>query len=405
MTNANLIVQDQLTIVLILTVGSLLATVLGYLTERLKLSPILGYLLAGYFIGPFSPGFVADMEVSEQLAEIGVILMMFGVGLQLRWQELAHVKAIAILGAISQTLFTTVVGAVLIYWLGWTLEAALVIGLSIGIASTVVLARVLYDNGLHNTQIGHIALTWLICEDFIAVFALLLLPTIAAMGKGEQLNLAEIFSSLGVIVAKFSIWIAILFTVGRRFTDYVLKELAAIRSHELFTLATLAITFAIAVGSVTLTGTSIALGAFISGMVIGQTSVRQQASVTLMPLKDLFVVMFFLSIGMLFNPVAVLSHAFPFMIALTIVLVGKPLIAFIIVRALKYKAHISVLVALALAQIGEFSFILAEEATRLSILPDEGFDIIVACAFVSLAINPLLFKGYRRLEKKFAALP
>lgn len=382
----------HLTIVVILTVGSILAAILGYFTERLRLSPILGYLLAGYFIGPFSPGFVADLGISEQLAEIGVILMMFGVGLHLRWQELMYVKTIAITGALGQTLFATALGGLLSYSLGWSLEGSIVLGLSIGVASTVVLARVLSDNGLQNTEAGHIALSWLIGEDFIAVFALLLLPTMAAMKGGQDIDLVEVSASLGFVIVKFAVWVVILFTVGRRLASYVLIKIVRLHSHELFTLATLAITFAIAIGSVTLTGTSIALGAFMAGMVVGQTTLRQQVSYTLLPLKDLFVVVFFLSIGMLFNPMAVVEHFALFFSTLVVVIIGKPLIAFLLTRIMRYSHQVSFAVALALAQIGEFSFILVEEATKLKILPDEGFDIIVACAFISLAINPLLFR-------------
>lgn len=390
------IMHDQLKIVIILTVGSILATILGYLTDRIKLSPILGYLLAGYFIGPFSPGFVADAAISEQLAEIGVILMMFGVGLHLRWQELFHVKSIAIIGAVMQTLFSTAVGALLIYWLDWTLESAVVVGISLGVASTVVLARVLSDNQLHNTKAGHIALGWLVCEDFIAILALLLLPYISAMSQGHSVDLQETIFQLGLIVGKFTIWVVILFTVGRRLASFILQKIVLSHSQELFTLATLAITFAIVMGTVAFTGTSAALGAFMAGMVIGQTTLRYQVSGHLKPVKDLFVAIFFLSIGMLFNPNAILDNFLVFLVCLMVILVGKPLVAWAITRMMNYSNEIAVVVALALAQIGEFSFILADEATQLKILPDDGFDIIVACAFISLSLNPLLFRVLKK---------
>jgi CPA2 family monovalent cation:H+ antiporter-2 len=378
--------------------GLIIATILGYFTQRIKLSPILGYLLAGYLIGPFSPGFVADLDVSEQLAEIGVILMMFGVGLHLRWQELMHVKAIAITGALSQTLFSTVIGALLVSNLGWSLEASIIIGLSTGIASTVVLARVLSDNNLQNTTAGHISLSWLICEDFLAVIALLLLPTLGELTKGNLVDWHTVVSSLAIIMTKFAIWVVALFTVGKKLISYALNKIIQTRSHELFTLSTLAITFAIAIGTVTLTGTSIALGAFIAGMVIGQTTLRHTISSNLLPLKEVFVVVFFLSIGMLFNPEAVFDNFLIFIIILLIILLGKPFVAWFIVWFFKYPVKTATIVALALAQIGEFSFILAEEASKFKIFPDEGFDIIVACAFISLALNPLVFRLFSKTK-------
>lgn len=382
----------QLKIVVVLTVASALATLLGFVTERLKLSPLLGYLLAGYFIGPYSPGFVADLEISEQLAELGVILMMFGVGLHLKWEELFKVKGIAITGALGQTLFSAVISIIFITMLGWEQEAALLIGLSVGIASTITLVRVLSDNKLNNSATGHISLSWLICEDFIAVFALLLLPSLSTDQNFADIAWFKIFTPFLLITLKFILWTFFLFTLGRRIVVFLLEQIIKIDSPELFTLATLAIAFAIALGTVLLTHASIALGAFIGGMIVGQTQLRKQISTNLRPMKDTFVVIFFLSIGMLFNPVAIFDHFAAFIGVLTIILVIKPLIAWLILRGLKYSNEVAVLVAMALAQVGEFSFILAEEGTKLRILPEDGYDIIVACAFISLAINPLLFR-------------
>lgn len=382
----------HLDIVMILTIGSILATVFGYFTDRIKLSPILGYLLAGYFIGPYSPGFVANAELSEQLAEIGVILMMFWVGIHIKWQELVHVKNLAVFGALAQTLFSTIVGVILIKSIGWSLEAAIIIGISIGIASTVVMVRVLSDNKLQNTPAGYISLSWLICEDFLAVFCLLLLPILAGLKAGESIEWHDLILSFAMILLKFVILVGILFTFGRRIVSFILNKIIGSRSHELFTLATLAITFAITVGFALFTGTSIALGAFIAGMLIGQTALHTHISANLMPLRDAFVVFFFLSIGMLFNPIAVGKNFFLFLGLLAIILIVKPLVASVIVRFWKYPNQVALGVALALAQIGEFSFILAEEAARLKLLPDAGYDLIIACALISLALNPLLFK-------------
>ncbi len=382
----------NLKIVYILTVGFTLASILGYLSQRVKLSPILGYLLAGYAIGPFFPGFVADLVVSEQLAEIGVILMMFGVGLHFKWQDLVNVKSVAIPGAVGQTLIASTTAAILIHGIGWSWEAGVIIGLSIGVASTVVLVRVLSDQNLLDTPQGHIAVGWLIVEDVLTVIALILLPTIVDFLKGSYVSMQDILLSVVMIMVKFVILAAVMFTLGRKIVTYILVRIARTRSNELFTLTVLALTFVIATGSAFLFGASIALGAFIAGMVIGQTDVRHQASVHASSMKDAFVVIFFLSVGMLFNPMAIVENFALFASVLFVILIIKPLAALLIVLLLRYSWETGLTIALALAQIGEFSFILAEEAIKFDVLPDEGFDIIVACALVSISINPLLFK-------------
>lgn len=381
----------NLKIVFILTIGFTFASLLGYLTQRLRLSPILGYLLAGYMIGPFSPGFVADLEVADQLAEVGVMLMMFGVGLHFKWQELANVKQIALPGAIGQTLVTAAVAALLVHYLWGSWEPGVIIGLAIGVASTVVLVRVLTDNNLLNTLQGHIAVGWLIVEDILTVAVLILLPTIVALLTGNTVSIQEILWALGVVVFKFFLLAAFMFTLGKRFVSYALFKIARTRSPELFTLAVLALTFLIATSSALVFGTSIALGAFIAGMIIGQTEVRHQASAYASPMKDTFVVIFFLAVGMLFNPIAIVENFSLFLGILFIILVIKPLVAFLIVILMRYPFSVALSIAFALAQIGEFSFILAEQAGHYKFFPDEAFDIIVACALVSISVNPLLF--------------
>lgn len=385
-------VSLNLKVVLILTIGFGLASILGYISYRLKFSPILGYLIAGYFIGPFFPGYVADLQLAEQLAEVGVMLMMFGVGLHFKWQDLASVKNIAIPGAIGQTLVATAASAFFVHSIGGSWETGVLIGLAIGVASTVVLVRVLFDNGLLGTLEGHIAVGWLIVEDVLTVIVLILLPTIVALLNGSSISLQEIFVSFTLVVFKLLILAALMFTLGRKMVSYALTLIARTRSQELFTLSVLALTFFIATGSAYLFGTSIALGAFIAGMVIGQTDVRHQASAYASPMKDAFVVIFFLSVGMLFNPQAILDNFSLFIIVLFIVLVIKPLTAFLIVILFRYPVAIALSIAFALAQIGEFSFILAEEAAKFHLFPDEAYDVIVACALLSISINSLLFK-------------
>lgn len=384
--------DHSLIIVATLTIGLSLACLFAYLAQRFNLPTILGYLLAGFIIGPYSPGFVADMAISEQLAEIGVILMLFGVGLHFKLEDLNKVKNIAIPGATFQTLAATIIGTFVVYEAGWTLESGLIIGLSIGVASTVVLVRVLSDKNLLNTQQGHIAVGWLVVEDIFTVIILILLPTIAALSKGESLSYLDVLGSVIFIIAKFIILTLLMFTWGHKIVAYILTNIARLRSQELFTLTVIALVFVIAVGSSLIFGTSIALGAFIAGMVIGKTSVRHQAAANALPLKDIFAIIFFLSVGMLFNPMAIVENFKLFIGIISIILIVKPVSAYLIAFLLKYPLKVALTVAIALAQIGEFSFILAEEAMTLKILPEEGFDILVACALISISLNPLLFQ-------------
>ena len=383
--------NHNLEIVLILTIGFTLASILGYLAQRFSLPAILGYLLAGFFIGPYSPGFVANIAISEQLAEIGVILMLFGVGLHFKLEDLFDVKKIAIPGAIVQTAAATIVSMLIVHSIGWSLESGIIIGLAVGVASTVVLVRVLSDNHLLDTVQGHIAVGWLIVEDIFTIMVLILLPSLAIMFKSDSLPLASVAGEILMALGKFTLLVLLMFTWGHKLIAYTLTLVARVRSHELFTLSVLAVVFLIATGSAVVFGTSIALGAFIAGMVIGKTNVKHQAAANAVPIKDIFTIIFFLSVGMLFNPSVILNQ-FPLFIGIMgVILFIKPLAAFLITIGLGYSLKIALTIAIALAQIGEFSFILAEEAMQLKLLPDEGFDILVACALISISLNPILF--------------
>lgn len=390
----------KLKIVLLLAVGFAFASFFGYCAHRIKASPILGYLLGGYLISPYSPGLTVDLETSEQLAEIGVVLMMFGVGLHFKWQDLLKVKNVAVPGAIIQTLATAVLTVIfIVYWMGWTWQAGWVMGLSIGVASTVVMVRILSDHHLLETLQGHIAVGWLIVEDVLTVVALLLLPILATSLTSGELGIAQIAQTFVVTLLKFGFLIAFMFTIGSRIVSYILLRVAKTHSAELLSLTVLALTFVIALSSTLLLGISIALGAFLAGMIIGETEVKHQAAAHALPLKDTFTVLFFLAVGMLFNPIAIYQNFTLFLGILTLILIIKPLVAFLLVLLLKHRYAVALTVAVALAQIGEFSFILSEEAMRLDILPDAGYDIIVACALVSIAINPLFFKVSAYFQK------
>lgn len=384
-------IPENLQVVVILTAGFCLAALFGSIAQKLKLSSILGYLLAGYMIGPFSPGFVADIHVTEQLAEIGVILMMFGVGIHFKIGHLLNVRNIAIPGAIGQTIAATFVGATFVHFLGWPWSAGIVLGLCVAVASTVVLVKALTDNHILHTPQGHAAIGWLIVEDILTVFALIILPAFAFDAKGE-FSFMDLTKDIAIAVAKFALLAVIMFTVVAKLSVYLLKQVALLKSQELFTLSVLALTFGIATGSALFFGASIALGAFIAGMILGHTKLRERVSVHSLPIKDTFAVIFFLTIGMLFNPVAIYTNFPLFIVLLMIILVIKPLAAWIIVRILKYPTVTALTIAAGLAQIGEFSFILGEEASRYNILPDEGYDLLVACSMISIALNPFFFK-------------
>lgn len=384
--------DHNLGIVFILTVGFALASCFAYITEYLKLSPIPGYLFAGFIIGPYSPGYVADSAIAEQLAEIGVILMLFGVGLHFKLEDLINVKNIALPGAAGQTLVATLVSTAIVYAAGWPLEMGVIVGLAIGVASTVVLVRVLTDNHLLNTPEGYVAVGWLVVEDIFTVIILIMLPTFADLVHGETFSLSGLAMSLVGVVVKFSLLFLLMFTWGHRIVAYILLHVARLRSHEMFTLAVLALVLLIAMGSTVIFGTSIALGAFIAGMVIGKTNVRHQAAANALPLKDIFSIIFFLSVGMIFNPEALVTNFPLFLGLLATILIIKPLTAYLIAIFLGYSIKIALTVALALAQIGEFSFILAEQGLKLQLVSDEGYDLLVACALLSISLNPLFFR-------------
>lgn len=381
----------NINIVIILAMGFSLASLLGYLAYRLKFSPIVGYILAGYVIGPYSPGYVADLHLAKQLAEIGVVLMMFGVGLHFEWDSLWKYARLSITGATLQTLSTTLLGTLLLYNMGWSLEAGVIFGMAIGVASTVVLVRILSDNKLLNTNEGHIAVGWLVVEDILTVFAVLLIPALASSLQGEQFPIADISYFFVITMIKFSFLALFMYLVGEKIFSFILSKIKSTGSHELFTLTMLAITFVVAVGSSELLGTSIVLGAFLAGMVMRKTRLHRQVEVSSLPLKDVFVVIFFLSIGMLFNPIVIVEDFLLFLMTLLLILIVKPLVAFLLTVTLKYPMKTAIIIGIALAQIGEFSFILAEEAMKFNIIPNEAFNVIVACSITSIVLNPFLF--------------
>jgi CPA2 family monovalent cation:H+ antiporter-2 len=374
------------------------AWIFGIITQWLRLSPIVGYLLAGIAIGPHTPGFVGDTQLAAQLAEIGVMLLMFGVGLHFHLGDLLAVRKVALPGAIAQSAVATLLGVVVALAFGWPVKSGLVLGMAIAVASTVVLLRVLMDNRLLDTPHGHVAVGWLIVEDLFTVVVLVLIPALGA-DSASQGNGRGLVLSLLLAVGKVIAFVTILMVVGSRIVPWVMVRVARLRSRELFTLTVLVMAVTVAAVSQYVFGASMALGAFLAGMIVALSPVSHQAAADVLPLRDAFAVMFFASVGMLFDPGFILREPLLVMACLSIVLIAKPLIAVTIVALLGYPARTGIIVALGLAQIGEFSFILSELGRSHGLLTDAGHNVLVACAIVSITLNPLLVRSAGVVER------
>ena len=370
-----------------------LAFVFGAIANRLKLPVLVGYLVAGVVVGPFTPGYVADQELAPQLAEIGVILLMFGVGLHFSVKDLMSVRKIAIPGAAVQILAATVMGIGLAHVLGWTLGAGIVFGLALSVASTVVLLRALQERRLVETDRGRIAVGWLIVEDLAMVLALVLLPALSGMlgGEAPPPGPGGVGGAFAMTLGKVAAFIAFMLIVGRRVIPWILHRIAHTGSRELFRLAVLAIALGVAFGSAALFGVSFALGAFFAGMIMAESELSQQAANETLPLRDAFAVLFFVSIGMLFNWSVILREPLAVLATLAIIVIGKSVAAYLIVIAFKRPQSVALTISASLAQIGEFSFILANLVVSLNMLPTVGQDLILAGAILSILVNPLLF--------------
>jgi len=389
-------------LILTLTGGLAAALLLGYGTQRLGLSPIVGYLLAGIAVGPHSPGFVADKVLADQLAEIGVVLIMFGVGLQFHFQELLAVRRVAVPGALVGIVTATAFGALVGIAFGWSWQSGLFFGFAISVASTVVLLRVLVDHNDLHTPTGHIAVGWLLVEDLITVLALVLLPVLVQGGSASSSGVAL---ALGWSLAKIGLLVVFIFFVGGRLLPWLLGRVASTRSRELFTLAVLVLALGIAVGASKLFGVSIALGAFLAGMIVGRSDFSSRAASEALPMRDAFAVLFFVSIGMLFNPAFLAEE--PWLVAATlgIVLLGKPLVSLAIVLFLRRPLRVALAVAVARAQIGEFSFILAALGRELGLLSESATSAVLAAALVSISLNPILYRLVDGLERRAKRSP
>ncbi|QHG87865.1 MULTISPECIES: YbaL family putative K(+) efflux transporter [Xanthomonas] len=392
----------------IIAVGLAVAFVLGTLAQKVKLSPLVGYLLAGVCVGPFTPGFVANQDMANQLSELGVMLLMFGVGLHFSLDDLMEVKWIAVPGALAQIVVATLLGWALAWSMGWPLMHGLVFGLALSVASTVVLLRALEERRLLDTQRGRIAVGWLIVEDLVMVIALVMLPALAeVLGTGAPAathagHSPSLLAALGVTVLKLVAFVAVMLVVGRRVIPWSLEKVAATGSRELFTLAVLGIALGVAFLSATLFGVSFALGAFFAGMLLKESELSHKAANDSLPLRDAFAVLFFVSVGMLFDPMILVEHPWQVLATFLTVTVGKSLAAFLIVRAFGHPTGTALTISTSLAQIGEFSFILAGLGVQLAILPETGRDLILAGALLSIVANPFLFSWLDRWQARQA---
>ncbi|HEY0971282.1 MAG TPA: YbaL family putative K(+) efflux transporter [Gemmatimonadales bacterium] len=400
-------------------IGLGLAFLLGLIATRLRLPPILGYLVAGVVIGPFTPGFVADAALASHLAEVGVILLMFGVGLHFSISDLLAVRRIAVPGAIAQITVATGLGVALSRLWGWPLGTGIVFGLALSVASTIVLLRTLERLGTLDSVDGHIAVGWLIVEDLVTVFALVLLPAlapalgavppetiapvlpgavgVAPMPVAEATSPAGVATTIGLTLLKVAAFFASMHVVGRRVVPWLLGRVVGTGSRELFTLGVLAIALGIAVGAAALFGVSFALGAFFAGVIVSESDFSHEAATNALPLQDAFAVLFFVSVGMLFDPLVLLHQPLQVLAVLLIVMVGKSLAALAIVLAFRYPLHTALTIAVSLAQIGEFSFILAALAVTLGLFPPDAEDLIIAGALLSITLNPLAFRAVEPL--------
>lgn len=382
--------------------GLVLAFIFGSIAYRFKMPPLFGYLLAGIAIGPFTPGFVGDVNLAQQLAEIGVILLMFGVGLHFSLKDLLAVKAIAIPGALAQIVIATLMGMGLGWLIGWPIGEGLVFGLALSVASTVVLLTALQERRLVETKRGQIAIGWLIVEDIAMVLALVLIPALSGIlgGSGESLSTSEVLWTLAVTLGKVAAFVAAMLVIGRRLIPWILQRVAASGSRELFRLAVLAIALGFALGAAYLFGVSFALGAFFAGMILGESDLSHRAAEESLPLRDAFAVLFFVSVGMLFDPSIMLREPLLMLATVGIIVIGKSLAALAIMRAFGHPPATALTIAASLAQIGEFSFILATLGLSLGLLSQNGRDLILGGAIISILLNPLLFFALDRLRER-----
>jgi len=383
-----------------IVIGLVLAFAFGVVAHRLHLPPLIGYLLAGIAVGPFTPGFVADQSIANELAEIGVILLMFGVGLHFSLEDLLSVRGIAVSGAAAQAFLAVPLALALGWWQGWTPAAGVIFGIALSVASTVVVLRLLQERRLIETERGRITVGWLIVQDLAMVLVLVLLPPLAGALKGEAAAQSSVIQSLVLTLAKIAGFVALMLIVGKRVIPALLHYVAHTGSRELFRLSVLSVALGVAYASTVLFGVSLALGAFFAGTVLSESRLSQQAATETLPFRDAFAVLFFVSVGMLFDPSFVFKAPGALLATVLVIVLGKSIAAYAVVRLFGHRHATALTISGSLAQIGEFSFILAALATRLTLLPESGRNLILAGAIISILMNPLIFAALDGLFAK-----
>lgn len=382
-----------------ITVAVMLAFIGGFVARKLRLPSLIGYLVAGLLISPFTPGFTGDTHAAAQLAEMGVVFMMFGVGLHFSLKDLWNVRQIAIPGAILQTTLSTLLGLAVSQWWGWSFQAGLVLGLSISVASTVVLLRGLADNGLVSTAHGKVAIGWLVFEDLATIAILVLMPVLVSDGGGNPIV------SVTWALLKTAAFVAIMLLVGARLLSWLLTQIAYTRSRELFILAVVAMAAGISYLAYEFFGVSLALGAFLAGVVVSESDVHHQVGAEVVPFRDFFAVLFFVSVGMLVDPAVVFAHVDKVITLALLVIVGKALITLLLALVLPSSARTMIVVAAGLSQIGEFTFIVGQTGVQLGLLDGDQYGLILAAAVISILVNPLMFRLIQPVEKALRGVP
>jgi CPA2 family monovalent cation:H+ antiporter-2 len=405
-------VHHEIGLISTIAVGLAYALIGGYIAKRAGLPPLVGYLLAGIAVGPFTPGFVADAKLAPQLAEIGVILLMFGVGMHFSLRDLLAVRDVAVPGALLQIALALALTWSVTHLWGWNLGPSLVLGLALSVASTVVLLRALEAQDMLESASGRIAVGWLIVEDLVTVLILVLLPALASLLSGQSAtdhstihnpSGGQLLLTLGIVLGKFVAFVLFMFLVGARLLRWLLERVAATNSRELFTLAVVVAAIGIGFGAAELFGLSFALGAFVAGVVVGESDHSHRAATELQPLQDAFAALFFVAMGMLFDPAILVREPLRVLVVVAIIVLGKFVATFLIVRLLRHPTGTALIIAASLAQIGEFSFILAEIGVTLRMLPAEGQSLIVAGALLSIALNSFLLYAAKAIQSRMAS--
>ena len=392
--------MHEIPLITTIALGLSAALLFGLVAKRLGLSPIVGYLIAGIVIGPYTPGVVGNAEIASELAEIGVILLMFGVGLHFHFRDLMAVRSLAIPGALIQSTAATLACMGVAVAIGWTWQSGLILGIAVSVASTVVMLRALMDNAIVDTPEGHAAIGWLVVQDIVTVLVLVLVPPLSSAGGASNIGHAAL-----IAVGKLALLVAIMALAGARFVPWLLLRVARLRSGELFTLSVLVIAICVATVSYVAFGASMALGAFLGGMVVGQSKVSDQAGADVLPMRNVFAVLFFVSVGMLFDWRAVVAVPGLLVGVLGVIFVVTPLLAFLIVIVTGHAVKTALTLAAGLAQIGEFSFIVAAMAKSLGLMPESGRNVVVGAAIISITLNPLIFRWTLTLAPRLSRLP